>query len=79
MRHRFSSEVQDAPEVKIFSHEKNKGKGTALSTGFSNATGNILIIQDADLEYDPPEYHSLIKAIEEDFADIVYGARFKSD
>lgn len=64
------------PLVKIILHNKNQGKGAALQTAFSEASGEVLIIQDADLEYDPKEYSKLIKPIEEDLADVVYGSRF---
>lgn len=64
------------PGVKIIFHEKNGGKGTALRTGFKHVTGDIMIIQDADLEYDPGEYPNLIKPIVEGKADVVYGSRF---
>lgn len=63
-------------EVKIILHEKNMGKGAALRTGFSNVTNDIVIVQDADLEYDPDEYHKLIKPILDGKADVVYGSRF---
>lgn len=64
------------PEIHIYYHDRNLGKGAALRTGFSKATGDILLIQDADLEYDPREYPILIQPIFEDKADVVYGSRF---
>lgn len=60
---------------KVFFHEKNLGKGAALRTGFQNATGDIIVIQDADLEYDPVDYAPLIKLILDGKADVCYGTR----
>jgi len=62
--------------VRIFYHEVNQGKGAALKTGFSHVTGTIVIVQDADLEYDPAEYPKLIQPILDGRADVVYGSRF---
>ena len=63
-------------EIKVVFHNSNLGKGAALRTGFANATGDIVIIQDADLEYDPDEYAKLLKPIFDGRADVVYGSRF---
>lgn len=63
------------PRVKVFFHEKNMGKGAALRTGFKNITAEVAVIQDADLEYDPAEFMSMIKPIQEGVADVVYGSR----
>lgn len=62
-------------KYKVFYHQKNQGKGAALRTGFKHATGNILVIQDADLEYDPQDYPKLIEVLTKGEADIVYGSR----
>ena len=61
---------------KIIYHKKNKGKGAALRAGFSEVTGDLVIVQDADLEYDPKEYALLMQPILEGKADVVYGSRF---
>ncbi|MBC8229263.1 glycosyltransferase family 2 protein [bacterium] len=62
--------------VKVFYHEKNRGKGAALRTGFQHVTGDITLIQDADLEYNPKEYPKLLEPILDGRADVVYGSRF---
>ena len=63
------------PKVKKFFHKKNEGKGRALATGFKNATGEIIAVQDADLEYDPEEFKDLTRPIQMGLADVVYGSR----
>jgi glycosyltransferase involved in cell wall biosynthesis len=62
-------------QIKVVFHEMNKGKGAALHTGFKHATGDIVLIQDADLEYSPEDYPKLLKPILENKADVVYGSR----
>lgn len=62
--------------VKIIFHETNQGKGAALRTGFAVSQGDVLVIQDADLEYDPQDWQSMWQLIEEGYADVVYGSRF---
>ncbi len=66
----------DGPDMKIHLHEKNTGKGGALRTGFSLATGTVILVQDADLEYDPADYPTLLLPILDNRADVVYGSRF---
>lgn len=65
-----------AADLKVLLHDENQGKGKALRTGFEAATGDIVLIQDADLEYDPTEYPRLLKPIVDGHADVVYGSRF---
>ncbi len=62
--------------VRVFRHDANRGKGAALRTGFGAATGDFVIVQDADLEYDPADYEKLLKPMIEGKADVVYGSRF---
>lgn len=66
----------DAKGVRVLFHERNNGKGAALRTGFNAVDGDLIIILDADLEYDPQDYHRLLRPIMEGKADVVYGSRF---
>jgi len=70
------AELDGKGGVRVILHEKNGGKGAALRTAIQFATGDVMLIQDADLEYDPREYPGLLKPIEENLADVVYGSRF---
>ena len=65
------------PEIRCVYHPVNKGKGGALSTGFANVTGDLVLIQDADLEYDPNDYGVLLRPILDGHADVVYGSRYR--
>jgi len=67
--------IDSVPGIKILKHETNRGKGAAIRTGLAFAFGELVIVQDADLEYDPNDYLELIKPIEEGVADVVYGSR----
>lgn len=72
---RYQKENPDL-NIQYYKHEKNQGKGAALHTGIEKATGDFVVIQDADLEYDPEEYNILLKPILNGFADVVFGSRF---
>lgn len=69
-------ELEAQPGVRVVYHEGNRGKGAAVRTGFDAASGDVLLIQDADLEYDPRDYGALLQPIEEGRARVVYGSRF---
>jgi len=69
-------EEEKTGDLKVLYHETNKGKGAAVRTGLEHARGEVIIIQDADLEYDPQDYHKLLKPILEGQAEVVYGSRF---
>ena len=69
-------EYEGRKEFQVLYHERNQGKGAALRTGFAGATGDVIIIQDADLEYNPEDYGILLEPILDDRADVVYGSRF---
>lgn len=68
--------VKKYKNLKVFKKDQNEGKGAALRTGFQNATGEYVIVQDADLEYDPEDYHSLLTLIERNKNAVIYGSRF---
>jgi len=68
--------IDPGDDLRIILHERNQGKGAAVRTGFAAATGDVFLIQDADLEYDPREYPVLLRPLEEGITDVVYGSRF---
>ena len=70
------SKLDGKDGIKVITHDRNRGKGAAVRTGIQNAQGDIVIIQDADLEYDPRDYPALLKPLQEGIADVVYGSRF---
>jgi glycosyltransferase involved in cell wall biosynthesis len=75
-RERLEAIAQENANIKVFYHKRNKGKGSALRTGFNWVTGDVVIIQDADLEYNPNEYPTLLDPIISGKADVVFGSRF---
>jgi glycosyltransferase involved in cell wall biosynthesis len=70
------AELDGKDSVRVVLHERNMGKGAAVRTGIQHAMGDVLLIQDADLEYDPRDYPTLLRPLEEGIADVVYGSRF---
>jgi dolichol-phosphate mannosyltransferase len=72
----YLKSIKRTGELKVFYHARNKGKGAAIRTAISHVTGDIIIIQDADLEYDPQDYHEVIAPIVEGRANVVYGSRY---
>jgi glycosyltransferase involved in cell wall biosynthesis len=72
----YLTSLDKSENLKVINHEVNLGKGAALQTGFAHVTGDVIIVQDADLEYDPGEYPKLLRPILDGKADVVYGSRF---
>jgi len=70
------AEYRETRGIKVVLHERNRGKGAAIRSGLTVATGDLILIQDADLEYDPRDYAALLQPIQESLADVVYGSRF---
>jgi glycosyltransferase involved in cell wall biosynthesis len=68
--------ARENPRMRLLRHDRNRGKGAALATGFQHANASVVVVQDADLEYDPKEYHLLLRPILKNVADVVYGSRF---
>jgi len=75
----FLGELNGKDDVRIIFHERNQGKGAAVRTGIQNASGDIILIQDADMEYDPNDYPKLVQPIIEGRSDVVYGSRVKGN
>lgn len=71
--------LRGAADLQVIFHDKNQGKGAAIRTGFQHIRGEVVVIQDADLEYDPREFRRLVQPIVEDRADVVYGSRFSNN
>ncbi len=74
--HNYLAQTNSHTIFQVISHPENRGKGAALQTGFQAASGDFIIIQDADLEYDPSEYNELLQLLIDDKADVVFGSRF---
>lgn len=74
---KIAKQLSEISQIKYYHHDKNRGKGAAIHTGIRNSTGDYIIIQDADLEYDPNEFNILLQPIVDGFADVVYGSRFQ--
>jgi glycosyltransferase involved in cell wall biosynthesis len=73
----YLDSLRDEGDIKVVFHEENQGKGAAVRTGLEEATGDLLLVQDADLEYDPRDYHGLLRPILEHQVNVVYGSRFR--
>ncbi|HOI56405.1 MAG TPA: glycosyltransferase family 2 protein [Phycisphaerae bacterium] len=73
---RLAARAAAEPRIRLLRHERNRGKGAALRTGFAAATGDVVLVQDADLEYDPADYPRLVAPIADGSADVVIGSRF---
>lgn len=71
--------IRSIPDIRVFTHEANQGKGAGIRTGLARATGDVVVIQDADLEYDPAEYPRLLAPFADPTVDAVYGSRFRGN